>query len=351
MNKTINQYINQLHLDPNREAAVRKLIQSVSQSSGGSNGGNSGGSNTPEPEFVDLGLPSGTLWCSCNLGASSPEEVGNLYMWGDDKPWHLEHDDANHTTKFVNDDGIIIENGQGYGWEYYKHCTLNKGGRRLKFLKYNSKADWGNVDYATELSQLDDIAYQFNKEWRTPSFKELNELLMFVDGQKVSERNGLYLYKLTSRINNNYIYVYNGPSNVTWANTLADPAYNDGYDCRTAMAFGIDNYNNYPFLGGSYSYGIWFRCFPTFIRPVKYGNISNKSIINVQLVDTDNCVVLFSKLAQGALTKTPVFDLNRDTFINNLMTYDNGIIRGDITTANYKIKIEATIDKITLTEE
>lgn len=345
MNKTINQYINQLHLDPKREAAVRKLVQSVSQSSGGSNGG----SNTPEPEFVDLGLPSGTLWCSCNLGANSPEEYGNLYMWGDDKPWHIEHDDANHTTKIVNADGNTIEHG--YGWEYYKHCTFGGGISSLKFLKYNGKANWGNVDFATELSQLDDTAYKFNKEWRTPSFKELAELSMYIDIQEVSEKNGLYKYKLISIINHNYIYVYSGPSNVTWANTLADPSYNDGYDCRTAMAFGIDNYTVRPNLGGSYSYGTWFRCLPTFIRPVKYGDISNKSIINVQLVDTDNCAVLFSKLAQGALTKTPVFDLNRDTFINNLMTYNNGIIRGDITTADYKIKIEATIDKITLTEE
>lgn len=347
MDKTINQYINQLHLDPKREAAVRKLIQSVSQSSGGSNG-TSAPAN--EMEFVDLGLPSGTLWASCNLGANNPEEPGNLYMWGDDKPWHLEHDDANNTTNIIDDAGNTIEYGQG--WEYYKHCTFDKDKYDIKFLKYNGKPGWGNIDFATELSQLDDVAYQFNKEWRTPSFKELDELLTNVDGQKVSQRNGLYLYKLTSRINNNYIYVYNGPSNVTWANTLTDPAYSDGYDCRTAMAFGIDNYSGYPFLGGSYSYGIWFRCLPTFIRPVKYGNISNKSIINVQLVDTDNCVVLFSKLAQGALTKTPVFDLNRNSFINDLVYYDDdGTIYGDINTANYKIKIEATIDKVTLTEE
>lgn len=33
--------------------------------------------------FVDLGLPSGILWATCNLGADSPEEAGLYYQWGD----------------------------------------------------------------------------------------------------------------------------------------------------------------------------------------------------------------------------------------------------------------------------
>lgn len=35
-------------------------------------------------EYVDLGLPSGTLWATCNLGAESPESPGFYYQWGDD---------------------------------------------------------------------------------------------------------------------------------------------------------------------------------------------------------------------------------------------------------------------------
>ena len=33
-------------------------------------------------DYVDLGLPSGTLWATCNLGASSPEGFGDFYAWG-----------------------------------------------------------------------------------------------------------------------------------------------------------------------------------------------------------------------------------------------------------------------------
>lgn len=34
-------------------------------------------------EFVDLGLPSGTLWATCNVGANTPEESGNYFAWGE----------------------------------------------------------------------------------------------------------------------------------------------------------------------------------------------------------------------------------------------------------------------------
>lgn len=40
-------------------------------------------------DYVDLGLPSGTKWATCNVGASSAEERGNLYAWGEVRPKSL----------------------------------------------------------------------------------------------------------------------------------------------------------------------------------------------------------------------------------------------------------------------
>ena len=34
-------------------------------------------------EYVDLGLPSGLKWATCNVGANSPEEYGDYYAWGE----------------------------------------------------------------------------------------------------------------------------------------------------------------------------------------------------------------------------------------------------------------------------
>lgn len=33
--------------------------------------------------YVDLGLPRGTKWATCNIGAKSPEEAGDYFAWGE----------------------------------------------------------------------------------------------------------------------------------------------------------------------------------------------------------------------------------------------------------------------------
>ena len=37
------------------------------------------------PHMIDLGLPSGTIWSCCNVGASSPKDYGDFYAWGETK--------------------------------------------------------------------------------------------------------------------------------------------------------------------------------------------------------------------------------------------------------------------------
>lgn len=37
-------------------------------------------------DYVDLGLPSGTLWATCNIGANTPTELGDQYAWGEITP-------------------------------------------------------------------------------------------------------------------------------------------------------------------------------------------------------------------------------------------------------------------------
>ena len=37
------------------------------------------------PHLIDLGLPNGTLWACCNVGANSPEDIGGYYAMGRDQ--------------------------------------------------------------------------------------------------------------------------------------------------------------------------------------------------------------------------------------------------------------------------
>ena len=50
-------------------------------------------------ETVDLGLPSGTLWATCNLGAATPEAAGNYYAWGELAPRTGNYGTANSAIR------------------------------------------------------------------------------------------------------------------------------------------------------------------------------------------------------------------------------------------------------------
>ena len=63
-------------------------------------------------EYVDLGLPSGTLWATCNVGAESPEEYGDYFAWGETAPkgtysWsnYFDTNDGGTTFAKYNNDG------------------------------------------------------------------------------------------------------------------------------------------------------------------------------------------------------------------------------------------------------
>ena len=56
-----------------------------------------------EHEYVDLGLPSGLLWATCNVGAHAPEEYGDYFAWGETQP-----KDAYTETNYTYSDNPAI---------------------------------------------------------------------------------------------------------------------------------------------------------------------------------------------------------------------------------------------------
>ena len=109
-----------------------------------------GSPSQDEPDFVDLGLPSGTLWATCNIGATSPEDYGDYFAWGETEP--------------KND----------YTWETYKWCN----GSDRTMTKYCTKSSYGTIDNKTELEPEDDAACAYwGPSWRMPSQEQINELM------------------------------------------------------------------------------------------------------------------------------------------------------------------------------
>ena len=107
--------------------------------------------------YVDLGLPSGTLWATCNIGAKNPEDVGNYFAWGE--------------TTGLNDGKLF------FAWSSYKWCM----GSDKTMTKYCSKNNYGNDNYTDELIDLelsDDAAFiNCGPDWRIPSKQQFEELI------------------------------------------------------------------------------------------------------------------------------------------------------------------------------
>ena len=91
-------------------------------------------------DYVDLGLS--IKWATCNVGASSPEEYGDYFAWGETEPKSI------------------------YDWSTYKYCN----GSETTLTKYNYSNIYGTVDNKTTLEMSDDAARaNWGGGWRMPT--------------------------------------------------------------------------------------------------------------------------------------------------------------------------------------
>jgi len=128
-------------------------------------------------EWVDLGLPSGTKWATCNVGASSPGDNGNYYAWGET------------STK------------SKYSWENYHFRTSGDSFDNVRFSKYNTDRTRGTLDNKKQLDLSDDAARSnWGGKWRIPTksqWEELNAKCTWSwtgRGYKVTGSNGLSIF-------------------------------------------------------------------------------------------------------------------------------------------------------------
>jgi hypothetical protein len=109
----------------------------------------------PSFNMVDLGLPSGTLWADKNIGATSPEDAGLYFAWGDTVGYTVEQV-ANGEKEFA------------YNWSDYFDTT--DGGKN--FIKYT-----GRNAYSSLQSEDDAASVNMGIEYRMPTKADCNELI------------------------------------------------------------------------------------------------------------------------------------------------------------------------------
>ena len=124
----------------------------------------------PEPEYMDLGLS--VKWATFNVGATSPEDYGDYFAWGETEP------------------------KQTYSWENYKWCD----GTQNTMTKYNA------TDGKTILEPADDAAQvHWGGNWRMPTKEEIEELIDNCTWSESTE-NGVKGYVVTSKHTGNSIF-------------------------------------------------------------------------------------------------------------------------------------------------
>jgi len=114
-------------------------------------------------EYADLGLPSGTLWATHNIGATKPEEYGDFFAWGEIEPkdW-FERGNYQYQT------GEIIKDSRFGSW--YECIDI---GENISGTEYDAAVQlWGNG-------------------WRMPTREELYELTTRCWSNGIVERNGV----------------------------------------------------------------------------------------------------------------------------------------------------------------
>jgi hypothetical protein len=133
-------------------------------------------------EYVDLGLPSGTLWATCNVGARRPEDYGDYFAWGETAPKSC------------------------YDWSTYMWCD----GSKNSLTKYCTYSEYGTVDNKTVLEQDDDAAsVNWGPEWCTPTLEQMDELIHKCTWTRTT-RNGVVGQLITGPSGNKIFLPHSG---------------------------------------------------------------------------------------------------------------------------------------------
>ena len=202
------------------------------------NSGGGGGGSGDEHAYVDLGLPSGTLWATCNVGADTPEGYGDYFAWGETQP---------KTT---------------YNWITYRYCN----GSFDQLTKYCSNSSYGYNGFTDDLTVLqpnDDAATaNWGGGWCMPTEAQWRELCQNttatwttqngVNGRLFTASNGSSLFLPAAGYRWDGELYYAGDFGDYWSSSL------DTDNPSDAWYFDFNSYNTFVGSGGRY-YGISVR--------------------------------------------------------------------------------------------
>ena len=135
--------------------------------------------SSEEAIAVDMGLPSGTLWCDRNVGAKFPEDYGAFFSWGNTDPHYPNRDNMD----WGDDD-------DGFDYSFDSDTYEKTAGYKLE----------GNIDMAHDAARVN-----MGEPWQMPTEEQIKELFDNCDWVRKTV-NGINGYLVTSKINGNIVF-------------------------------------------------------------------------------------------------------------------------------------------------
>ena len=200
------------------------------------------------PEFKDLGLPSGTLWATTNLGATQASDYGNYYAWGE-------------TTGYD-------EGKRNFSWKSYKYS----GDTNNSLTKYCTKKDYGNKGFTDGVTQLqgtdDPMSMKYGCFYSIPTKADWEELMTNCTWKRMGNyamaigKNGEHIYLPMGGCRQDFDLYDAGKDGYYWSSTLDEYSPDDAWFAH----FNFGAHDQYDY----------YRCHGRNIRPVLHKD--NKGI-------------------------------------------------------------------------
>jgi len=187
------------------------------------------------PHMIDLGLPSGTKWACCNVGAHTPEEYGGYYAWGETQ------------TKSY------------YDWNTYSYWHDSDGDN------YPDRNELTNIGSDIAGTSYDAATANWGAPWRMPSLAQVQELLNNCSS-RWTQQNGVN-GRLFTGTNGGTIFL--PAAGYRWYDEL-------DYEGSEGNYWSSSLYESYPnlayylyFYSGGASWINYYRYYGFTVRPVR----------------------------------------------------------------------------------
>ena len=286
------------------------------------------------PHMIDLGLPSGTKWACCNVGATAPEGYGDYFAWGETQPKDV-YDWDTYLYGYYNDDGDfsnLVNIGTDIAGTDYDAATTN----------------WGDSWQMPTADKYEELINNCTSEFTTQNgvkgfiFTGPNGFTIFLPAASQRRDSGLpsvggeYGYYRSSTLNESYpCLAVSLVFNPWYLDTNNNNSRSDGQPVRPVAApspsgipinettFPDANFRNWVL---SQTYGQDGVLTADEIAGVTEIDVSSKNIANLKgieyFTELTKLVCVYNQLAS--------LDVSHNTALTDLRSYDNLLTSLDV---------------------